>query len=124
REFQTIRVDVRGEPDPTARIINQIALYPIEDAVVRVIVTATPENEALIRDRDIMQALKPAYYIAAIERDIEYPLRARLGVERPEGLTPLELLERYLQAKGADPARIKVLLEYAQEVFSLQSDPN
>jgi exonuclease SbcD len=118
RPFQTIDVDVHDEPDPTRCVIDHIARYNIDDAVVRVRIRATPENEPLIRDRDIAAALGRAAFVASIERVIDYPVRARLGVERPEGLTPTELLERYLLAKGADADRIAALLRHAEEVFS------
>ncbi len=56
RPFVTIRVDVRGFPDPMRAIINEVNRYDVEGAVVRVIITALPENEPLIRDRDIETA--------------------------------------------------------------------
>lgn len=118
RPFRTIRVDVRGLEDPTAAVIDAIAARHVEGAVVRVIITATPENESRIRDRDIAQALEPAAYIAAIQRDIDYPVRARLGVERPEGLTAMELLERYLQAREVPAERVDELRAYAEDIFA------
>jgi exonuclease SbcD len=109
RPFVTIRVDVRGEANPTQAVIDEIARYDIEEAVVRVEIKIGPESEPLLRDREIEAALTPAAFVAAIRRDIDYPVRARLGVERPEGLGPIELLERYLAAKGIDPQRIELL---------------
>ena len=117
RPFQTIRVDVRGEEDPMPAILEAIAHYDVTGAVVRMIITAAPENEPRIRDREITQALDGCAYVAAIQRDIDYPARARLGVERPEGLSETELLERYLRAKGVSPERIDVLKAYAERIF-------
>ncbi len=117
RPFLTIQIDVRGEADPTDAIIQAISRHEVDEAIVRVIVTATPENEALIRDRDIEAALYRCAYLAAIQRDIDYPARARLGVERPEGLTPLELLERYFRSRNVDPDRIAVLKEHAEHLL-------
>lgn len=117
RPFITIRCDVRHTQDPTAAIIQTVARYDLQDAVVRVIVNATPENEPLIRDRDIELALDGCGFLAAIQRDIDYPVRARLGVERPEGLTPMELLERYLNSKNTDPNRHALLMEYAEHLL-------
>jgi exonuclease SbcD len=117
RPFVTIRCDVRSQPDPTATIIKTVSRYDLTEAVVRVMVTATPENEPLIRDRDIEQALEGCAFVAAIQRDIDYPVRARLGVERPEGLTPMELLDRFLRSKGTDPDRHSVLMDYAERLL-------
>jgi exonuclease SbcD len=118
RPFVSIRVDVRGLPDPTQAIIHEIGRYDVTDAVVRVIITASPENEPLIRDRDIEKALDRAAYVAAILREIDRQERRRLGTDHPEELTPLELLEHYLIAKGASPERIALLKEYAERLFA------
>ena len=118
RPFQTIRVDVRGQDDPTAVILNAIDAYDLDEAVVRLIVTAAPENEARIREKDIEDALDQKAFTSVIQREIEYPTRARLGVERPEGLSPDELLERYLTTKDYGPDQITVLQEYAAQIFA------
>jgi len=118
RQFLTIRVDVRDEPDPTQAVVKAIAQYDVDEAVVRVIITATPENEALIRDRDIQAALENAAFVAGIKREVDYPVRRRLGVESPERLEPPELLERYLKTKETSPERIEALKNYAENIFS------
>lgn len=120
RPFVTIRADVRNRADPTSDVLKAIKKVDVTDAVVRVIVTATPENEPLLRDRDIEAALSGAAFVAAIQRDIDYPVRSRLGVDRPEGLTPLELLDRFLISRQTDPDRIKRLIEVAE---ILMTDP-
>lgn len=118
RPFITIRVNTIGSDDPTQETIDAINRHDITEAVVRVIITASPENEPLIRDRDISAALEPAAYIAAIQRDIEYPVRRRLGVEHPEELGPAEVLELYLRNKDYNPERIALLKEYAETLFN------
>ncbi len=123
RPFVTIRADVRNRPDPTTDVLKAVKKVDVTGAVVRVIVTATPENDALLRDRDIEAALSDAAFVAAIQRDIDYPVRSRLGVERPEGLTPLELLDRFLVSRQTDPDRIERLKEVA-EVMMTDEDLN
>ncbi len=121
RPFVTIRVDVRRLSDPMDEILRTVALYDVADAVVRVIITATPENEPLIRDRDIEKALEHGAFIAAIQREIDYPARTRLGVERPEGLSPLEMIDRYLISRDTGLERRRVLLEHARVIIDDQS---
>ncbi len=118
RPFVTIRVDIRGHPDPTRAIEEAIAQHPIAEAVVRLIVTATAEEKARIRDREVMAALAPAAFVAAIQYDVERSARLRLGIEHPEGLGPLDLLERYLHTKGTAPERINILKDYAAALFA------
>ncbi|NDJ34030.1 MAG: exonuclease SbcCD subunit D [Chloroflexi bacterium] len=117
RPFVTIRADVRGHTDPMSEILNQIRRYDVRDSVVRVIIKATPEVEPKLTDRDITNALEGCAYIAAIQRDIEHPVRARLGVENVEGLSAVELLDMYLRKNDLDDERIQVLTEYAEDLI-------
>jgi len=117
RPFVTIRADLRQEADPQAALLAAIARHNVVDAVVRVIVQLQADQEGLIRDTDVRAALKEAYFVAGVSKEIERPYRQRLGGESPEGLTPAELLARYLESKDTPPERIEVLLDYAETIF-------
>lgn len=117
RPFLTIRAEAK-EPDPMEKILAQIARRKAEvkDAVVRVQIQTTPESEPLIDEKRIRAALKEAYFIASINKKVESESRQRLDIP-PEELTPRQALERYFKNKGLSQERIKVLLEYADEIF-------
>jgi exonuclease SbcD len=117
RPFLTIRCDVRDEADPLAALLTNIDRHDLSQTVVRVIVQARPEQEGALRDADIRQALKRAYYVAGVNKEIERVYRQRLGNEVPEGLTPAQLLTRYLESKDTAPDWTEVLLLYAEEIF-------
>jgi exonuclease SbcD len=121
RRFVTIRADVRDETDPMAAILEAIEPQDVADAVVRVFIQARPEQEGLLRDADVRRALADSYYIAGISKEIERAYRQRLGGESPEGLSPKDLLARYLDSKDTPPERSEVLLQYAEEI--LQARP-
>ena len=121
RRFVTIRADVQQESDPLAALLATIEGHDIADSIVRVTVQARAEQEGLLRDADIRQALKDAYFVAGVQKEMERAYRLRLGGESAEGLTPSQLLARYLESKGTAPARTETLLEYANEIF--QSEP-
>ncbi len=118
RPFITLRVDVKGKGDPTGAVLNEIDRHDLRDAIVRVIVKADPEAELLLQDRPIQQALYDAgvNHVASIQRDVERPARMRLGAA-PEGMTPEQLLERYLLTKDLPQDRIDVLLDHARAIF-------
>lgn len=120
RRFVTIRADVRGEADPLAAVLAAIARHDVADAVVRVLIQAQPEQEALLREGELKNALKDAYFVAGIGKEIERAYRQRLGGESPEGLTPAQLLARYLESKGTSPERLALLLRYADEIFQAE----
>jgi exonuclease SbcD len=117
RPFVTIRADVREEADPLAFLLEHIERYDTADAIVRVIVQARSEQEGLVRDADVRRALQDAAYVASVSLEIERAYRQRLGGDSPEGLTPAELLARYLESKETPPERIELLQKYATEIY-------
>jgi len=118
RRFTTVRAQADGA-DPTAQVIEAIARAEIRDAVVRVIIQTNAEKNPLIDEKEILRALKDAFYIASITRNVERPERVRLGSQQDvAALTPVEALERYLQVKQTPPERIDILLRYARTLLS------
>ena len=118
RVFKTIVVDVREADDVTLAAQAELAYHDVKDAIVRVIVRMRPEQEASLRERDLRAMLKSADHVAAITKDVERVERARLGGHSPEGLTPLELLERYFASKSLSEERKRVLLEQAGKIVA------
>lgn len=118
RPFVTIRADARESRDPTAEVLRAAERLAVDNAIVRVSVRLSESNAHLLRDLDIRQALYSAGadHVAALHKDIERPVRARLGGS-PEELLPEELLERYFQGKDVPPDRIQTLLDAAQDLF-------
>jgi exonuclease SbcD len=122
RRFHTVRVTADGD-DPTAQIVDALERAPLQDAVVRLIVRTTADRDVLIRENEVRRALDPAFYIAAILRDVVRPERMRLGAQdEVAGLTPVEALERYLKVSETPPDRIEVLLQYAEQLISTRED--
>jgi exonuclease SbcD len=117
RSFITIGLDVREEDDPTLAAQAALAQYDLTDAVVRVNVRMRPEQDASLREKDLRATLRNADYIAAINRQADREVRERLGGLSPEGMTPKQLLQKYLFAKNVDDDRIDLLVKYAEEIF-------
>jgi len=116
RPFLTIDVEAKGE-DPTAEVLEAIEAHDIRDKVVRLIVRTTAEKEPLLRDSEVFQALGGAFHIAAINRDVERPVRLRLGSRNYEEMTARQILETYLKVKQVSSERTEMLLKYADELF-------
>jgi exonuclease SbcD len=117
RSFITIGLDVREEDDPTLAAQAALAQYDLTDAVVRVNVRMRPEQDASLREKDLRATLRNADYIAAINRQADREVRERLGGLSPEGMTPKQLLQKYLFAKNVDDDRIDLLIKHAEEIF-------
>jgi len=116
RAFLTIEVEARGD-DPTAQVLEAIAAHEIEDRVVRLIIHTTADKEPLLNDTEILKALRDAFYVAAVNKDVERSIRLRLGERNYEEMTPREILRKYLQVKQVPGQRAEVLLKYADELF-------
>jgi DNA repair protein SbcD/Mre11 len=118
RPFVTLRADLCEETDPTQALLDQIARHNLEGAVVRLMVDVTPENEARFSEGVIRDALKQAQvnHVAGLRKDVRRSERARLNFS-PEGLTPEQLLERYLMSKETQPARSTELMDAARGLF-------
>jgi exonuclease SbcD len=121
RRFVTIEVQADGA-DPMAQVEEAIAVHDIKDAVVRLIIHTTMEKNRLLHDNEIHKLLSEAFKVATVVRDVERVSRLRLGSDQTiEQMTPLEVLERYLQVRQVPKERIEKLLEYAQRVMSTES---
>lgn len=121
RPFRTLQVDVRGPSDPTDAILQAIEGQDLTGAVVRLILRLRSEQEPLLQERQLRAALQDAYYVAAIEKQVERLERTRLGNANVESLTPLQLLELYFEAKGVKQDRMARLLQAAKAL--MQEDP-
>jgi exonuclease SbcD len=124
RPFVTLRVDVRQSADPMQKVLSAIRGAALEEAVVRLIIQADDETEKQIHDNVLYGVLRDCKvdYIAAIKKEVERPIRARLGGS-PEELSPLELLERYFRAKDFPPDQISQLMERAEELLADKGAP-
>ncbi len=125
RPFVTVRVEVKTS-DPMTEILRRIAREDMMDAVVRVLIKATPERAALISERDVRRAVKEqgAFFVAAIGVDVERRHRQIFGEQSPEELSPMEMLEKYLVAKDTPPERVATLVQYGEEILREISEDN
>ena len=119
RPFVTVKADLREDELPTQTLLQQLEGLDLKNAVVRLLLDFSPESEARFNEAEIRQALNRAqvFYIAVIRKQIEQPNRMRLGTS-PEGLTNMELLERYLISTETPEARRADLLEMAADIMS------
>ena len=99
-----------------------LAQYDLAEAIVRVNVRMRPEQDASLREKDLRATLRDADYIAAINRQADREVRERLGGLSPEGMTPKELLHKYLFAKNVDDDRIELLVKHAEKIFEMTNE--
>lgn len=120
RRLLTIAANVRkADPDPTATVLREIRKQDLREAVVRLKVTISAEDEAHLSDAPLRAALSDAHFVASISRDTRHEAsRVRLGEEYNTGVDPRKALELYLRAADVPEDRAVVLLEYASRLIS------
>jgi DNA repair protein SbcD/Mre11 len=118
RPFVTVYADASSD-DPTMDVLAAIQRQSIDDAIVRVIIRVPAEKAGLLRDADIRQALKPAWVVAGINKEVRQNDRVRLGAQGGvEGLSPHDALQRYLAEKKTPADRSRLLLERADRLIT------
>jgi exonuclease SbcD len=115
RDFLTIDVKADG-PDPTAQVLEAIANHDLDEKVVRLIVRTSAEKEPLLNEAEVFGALSSAFHVAALIKDVERPVRLRIGERNYEEMTTREILETYLKVKQVPRQRAQVLLRYAEQL--------
>ncbi|HYO89291.1 MAG TPA: exonuclease SbcCD subunit D [Candidatus Limnocylindrales bacterium] len=122
RPFVTLRGDLRASEDPTEDAVALTHTRLLDEAVVRMILDLTPETANRLNEKTVREAIYEAgaHLVAGIQKVIDEPARTRLG-DTPEGLTDLELLDRYLITKEVRPERREGLLEAAVPLIDAAS---
>ena len=119
RRFLTIKVPLTAQDiDPTAVILTAISEQKekAKDSIVRLEISLPAEIEGFLKDSEIKNALKEAYFFT-IARDIKRESRPRLGNFTAAEITPIDALKIYLEQKKSSPERFKELMEYGQRLI-------
>jgi exonuclease SbcD len=115
RRFVSIFADATNDGEtPTDAVIRAVERHDVTDAIVRVRVKLLQSQEPMFRLREVEGALRDAYLVAGISRDIARDARSRIGMENPEMLTPEQLLDAYLLSKGRPREDIDALMKTAK----------
>jgi exonuclease SbcD len=122
RRFLTVKVDANTD-NPTETVLHAIAKSDVKDSIVRLQLKVSAEKEALLQENEIRKSLKEAYFIAAVNKEIDREHRSRLGSYPAEGLTPLQALKLYFESKKTPKERAQVLLEYGERLIQQGSAP-
>ena len=120
RRFLTIKVNADTD-DPTGAVLRAIAKNDVEDAIVRLQIKVPAEKEGLIQETEIRKALKDAYFVAAVSKEVEREHRSRLSAYSADGITPMDALRLYLESKKTPKDRTQLLLEYGERLIQSNS---
>jgi exonuclease SbcD len=119
RPFVTVDVRPRQE-DPMPEVLAAIERAPVGDAIARVVIRLSRQQQALLRQVEVRQALAGAHFLAYVKGELVDEARSgRLPPHvRPESLTPMEALGLYFDDRKLPPDRREVLLRYARSLVA------
>jgi DNA repair protein SbcD/Mre11 len=118
RRFLTIDVKV-SSGDPTRQTLESIAEHDVAGAVVRVQVHN--DTDIPLREPDVRQALKEAYFVAAVAQEMKPRRRRQLVGAAMGGLAPRDALAAYLEARDTPRERQELLLARAGALLGAQA---
>ena len=119
RRFLSIEVKLNADdPSPNQTVADRVRRHATRDAIVKLNIETPASLEPLLSDSEIRSSLSEAHYVAAISRQITERPRTRLDGTYSEGLTPSQLLERYLDSRNTPPGRAKDLLERGGQLIA------
>jgi exonuclease SbcD len=123
RDFISIDTNARTSDDPTSLVLEDIAKENVKDAVVRVRVKLTDINRNALDLAAIREALKEAFVISEIKKDIEADAKkVRLG-SVSSAMTTADALESYInQNERLKPMKPKLLVAAAKLEEELGDD--
>jgi DNA repair protein SbcD/Mre11 len=122
RKFLTLDFEVKegAAPDPTGDVLAAISVRAddLRDAIVRIKISIPESMKGLLRESEIVRALKPAYSVKfAIE--IQRTARARAASWAGKSMTPIEALDKYMEINGVIAERSIKLREYAEKLIEV-----
>jgi DNA repair protein SbcD/Mre11 len=126
RRFLTLEINITDEDlDPTGSILHGIAAHAgeIAGAVVRLKLSLPGGLANLLREGEILKALKEAYNVT-IAKEMRRSVRSRASGWIKDSLTPLEALKNYLETSNVSAERRNKLLEYGEKLINEKLSAN
>jgi exonuclease SbcD len=115
RAFLEIEADANTDT-PTETILEAIGRHRLRNAIVRLTYSISHESLPLVREKDIREALAPAFLVVAIRRDVQRDQASRSRA-LTESLDPASALGYYLDMHAKTPERRAELMAYADQLF-------
>ncbi len=116
RPLLDIDVDADCE-EPTEKIVSAIQCHSLRNAIVKLSYRIGADRQSLVREREIKDALAPAFMTVSIQRRIQRDSATR-SLDFTEGKTPRENLELYIEKTPNYQVRKERLLEMAEPLFA------
>lgn len=115
RPMLDIEVDANCE-EPTEKILAEIKRHTLRNAIVKLTYRIDQAKQALVRERDLREALSTAFMVVSITCKVQRNAAARSRM-LTESRSPKEALELYIELKENLHPHKQRLMEYAEPLF-------
>ncbi len=115
RALLDIQVDADCD-DPTEKIVAEVKRHALRNAIVKLTYAISAERQGLVREREIREALSPAFMLVSIHRKVTRDAAARSRL-LTETKSPREALELYIETRPEWQPRKEILLSYAEPLI-------
>ena len=115
RALLDIDVDADCE-EPTEKVIAEIKKHTLRNAIVKLTYRVSLARAGMIREKEIREALAPAFLTVSIQRKVQRDAAARSRM-LTESKSPREALELYLETKTEWATHREKLLYYADPLL-------
>jgi exonuclease SbcD len=116
RQLLDIVVDADCD-EPTEAIIAAIKRHSLRNSIVKLTYKIGQARVALVRERDVREALASAFMVVSINRRVERDVAARNRM-LTESKTPREALELFIETRDNFRPRKAQLMEAAEPLFN------
>ena len=115
RQMLDIQVDADCD-EPTERILAEIKRHSLRNAIVKVSYKIGHERQALVRERELREALQNAFMTVTISRRVQRDVTER-SRQFNETRTPREALELYIERTEKLTPHRERLLQFAEPLL-------
>jgi exonuclease SbcD len=115
RQLLDIVVDADCD-DPTERIVAEVKRHPLRHNIVKLTYKIGQARQALVREREVREALSAAFLVVAVHRKVERDAAARSRL-LTESKSPREALNLYIDTKDALKPHKETLMAFAEPLF-------
>lgn len=115
RPLLDIEVDADCD-EPTEKILAEIKRHSLRNAIVKLTYRIGHGRQSQVREREIREALAPAFMVVAINRKVQRDAAARSRM-LTESKSPREALELFIETRENLKPKKEQLLAYAEPLF-------
>lgn len=116
RRLLEIEVDADTD-EPTEKIVAEVKKHSLRNAVVKLTYKIGQNRQALVREKEIRDALAGAFMVVSVNRKIQRDAATRNAL-LTESRSPREALSMYIDSREKLVPMKTVLMDYAEPLFA------